>query len=127
MRERDVHTLGLGLGKYLKCLRHEVVLMQRIADLSALGLDESIAHSAADDQVVNLLEDILDSLDFSLHEVAEHLVFREIFSNQCSRSMSAVSGTECIIDVAVSIGGKCLDESLLALLDSSLRSLLHFV
>ena len=128
--------------------------MERKTDLSALGLDECISHSAADDKVVNLsyevlengefrgnlgstdnggkrplgvLEDIVDSLDLAFHQVSEHLVVREIVSDEGGRSMGAVSGTEGVVDIAVSIAGELLDELFLAGLYHSLGCLFLFL
>ena len=143
----DLHALGLGLFEDGECIRHEVVLVQGIADLAALGLDEGVTHAATDDEVVDLADEVLedgelggdlgasddgrqralglveymvDGLDLAFHQVAEHLVIREILGDEGGGGVSAVSGTESVVDVAVGIGSEMLHELLLAGLDGSL-------
>ena len=128
--------------------------MEGVADLAALCLDEGVAHTASDDEVVDLVEHVLehcelgrdlraaddsgegvlcvlknvvDSLDLAFHQVAEHLVLREVVCDEGGRSVGAVSRAECIVDVAVGIRSEGLDELLLGLLDSSLCCFLLLV
>ncbi len=128
--------------------------MQGITDVAALGLDEGVAHAAADDEVVHLahqvledgqlgahlgaaddggkgplcvLEHIVDGLDFAFHEVAEHLVVREVSGDEGGGAVGAVSRAESVVDVAVCIGSQGLDELLLGGLHGSLGGLLLFV
>ena len=61
--EAEVHTLLLSHLDDVESLGHEVVLVQRVADVAALSLDEGVAHAAADDQVVDLVEQVLDDTE----------------------------------------------------------------
>ena len=144
----------LSLCKDLSGLRDEFVFMERITNLAAFGLDEGIAHAAADDEIVHLREEILehgelaghlaaaddsgegalcvlkngvDSLDFAFHEVAEHLVVREIRGDEGGGGVCTVSGAESVVDVAVSIAGELGGERLLAFLHGLLGCCLFFV
>ena len=72
-------------------------------------------------------ENVVDGLNLLLHEITEHLVLREIVSDEGCRGMGTVSCTESVIDVAVCIGSEFLDKLLLAGLDSCLCSLLLLV
>ena len=128
--------------------------MEGVADLAALGLDEGVAHAAADDQVVDLLEhvlehgelgrdlgtaddrgegvlgvleDVVDGLDLTFHQVAEHLVVGEVVGDEGGGAVGTVGRTESVVDVAVGVGGEGLDEVLLAGLDGSLGGLLLLV
>ena len=150
----DVHAFFLGRLQDFQCIGNEFVLMQGVADLAALGLDEGIAHAAADDQVVHLadevlqhgelggdlgaaddggegalgvLEHVVDGLDLAFHQVAEHLVVGEVVGDEGGGGVGAVGGAESVVDVAVGIGGEGLDELLLAGLDGSLGGLLLLV
>ena len=150
----DVDALLLGLGENLQSLGHELILMKGIADLAALGLDEGVSHAAADDEVVHLVEHVLehcelagylgaaddsgegvlgvlkhvvDSLDLTLHQVAEHLVLGEVVRDEGGRCVGAVCGAECIVDVAVCVGCQGLHEILLGSLDCGFCSLLLLV
>ena len=70
------------------------------------------------------LENVVDCLDLTFHHITEHLVVREVVSDEGCRSVSTVSCTECIVDVAVSVRSELLHELLLVLLYNCLCSLL---
>ncbi len=59
----NVHALCLCLLEDCECIRHKFVLVQGKTDLSALGLDECVTHSTADDKVVNLSEEVLENCE----------------------------------------------------------------
>ena len=128
--------------------------MQGIAYLAALGLDEGISHAASDDEVVHLgeevlkhcefagylaaaddrgegvlcvLEHVVDGLDLAFHKVTEHFVFGEVFGYQGGRSVCAVRGAECVVDVAVGVGREFPGEFLLAFLNGLLGCCLLLV
>ena len=48
---------------------------------------------------------LVDGLDLTLHHVAEHLVVGEILGDEGCGGVGAVSRAECVVDVAVSVGG----------------------
>ena len=125
--------------------------MQGLADVAAEGLDEGVAHAAADDEVVHLadevlqdrelggdlgaaddggqralgvLQDVVDGLDLAFHQVAEHLVVREVLGDEGGGAVGAVGRAESVVHIAVSVGGELLDEGLLGLLDGLLGGLL---
>ena len=129
--KNEVYTFCLSLCDDVESQVEFIVLANRIADLAALCLGESIGHTAAEDQVVHLVHQILDNTNFSryfrathnsgervfdivedivhsshlfLHQIAEHLVVRiKIVSNDSGRSVFAVSGTKSVVHIAVSI------------------------
>ena len=108
-----------------------VELYDRITNLTIVSLSEGVSHTTAEDELIYLAQQILDdanlrrhlrashdsyewaldvtqhivhSLNFLLHEVAQHLVvFVEILVDNGGRSMLAVSGTEGIHHIAVGI------------------------
>ena len=153
--QNQVNTLVLSLLHQLQSQIQLVILADRLTDLTALSLCEGIGHTACDDQVVHLVEQVLDDLDLRrnlrtthdcgertldvvehlinglhlfLHQVTEHLVISvEIVSDQCRRSVRTVSCTECVVYVAVSVSGQLLRELFLALFHSFLSSLLLLV
>ena len=103
-----------------------------------MRLSEGISHTTAEDEFVHFAEQVLDDADLRryfrtahdsyertfdvfedsvhssylfLHEEAEHLVVCiEIVRDDSGRCMFAVSGTECVHNVAVSVGSKSLSE-----------------
>ena len=139
--EAEVDTLLLGHLDDVQGLGHELILVEGVADVTALGLDEGVAHSAADDQVVNLVKQVLDDaelradlrtaddsgegvlgvlqhvvdgLHLFLHEVAEHLaVLVEVVSDDGGRGVLTVSGAEGVVHIDVGIAGELLGEVLL--------------
>ena len=54
-------------------------------------------------RALRILDYPFECLDFAFHQVAEHLVIREILGDKSCRSMSTVCSAECIIDIAVSV------------------------
>jgi hypothetical protein len=146
---------SLAFFKDFESERHEVVFVKRITNLTALSFEEGESHAAADDEVVDLIEQVhddanlcrhlrtaedsgertldivehvIDSFDLFLHEVAEHLVvFVEIVGDDRCRSMSAVSGTKGIVHIAVGIRCEMFGELFLLCLDFFLGSSLLVV
>ena len=70
--------------------------------------------------MLGVLQDVVNRLDLFLHQVAEHLVVREIGSDQSCGGVGPVGCSESVVDVAVRIRGKFFNECLLALFDSLL-------
>ena len=132
-----------------------VVFADGKTDFTALSFGESVSHTAGDNQIIYLVQQVFDdfnlgryfgtahdssertwdviqhlvySFHFFLHQVAEHLVvFVEVFGDQCRRSVCTVSGTECVVYVAVSVRSKFLGKLFLAFLNGSFGSFLFFV
>ena len=100
---------------------------ERSTDGVALSSEEGVSHTAADDEGINLGEEVVDNVelignlstaedcnegtcgiferfahyaDFLLDEVAASC--GEVISNACSGSVRSVSGTECVVYVNVS-------------------------
>ena len=120
-----------------------------------MGFGESISHTAGDNQVVYLIQQVFDDFDFGryfrtthdsgertfdviqhlvhsfhffFHQVAEHLVvFVEVFSDQCRRSVCAVCGTERVVYIAVGVRSQFLGKFFLALLNGGFGGFLFFV
>ena len=120
--------------------------------LPPLRRSEGVGHAAADDDRIDLLDQGLDHADLRrdlrtaddgaegmlrslhqrrdgpnllLHQVAEHLVSREVLGDQVGRGVLAVRRAEGVVDVAVGVRGELLDELLLrTLLQGLLGSLL---
>ena len=61
--KKNLHTLSLCLVKQLVCKVELVILTERGADLVTACLVEGISHSAADDEGVNLLNEVVDDTD----------------------------------------------------------------
>ena len=60
------HHLAAGLGRLVQQLDglvHEVVLAEAVADGLAPGLEERVGHGAADDDAVDLGDQVLDDAD----------------------------------------------------------------
>ena len=77
---------------------------------------------------MDIVQNFINSLYFFFHQVTEHfVVLVEIFSDQCSRSVCTVSGTESVVYIAICIRSQFLGEFFLAFLNSSIGSLLFFV
>ena len=66
--------------------------------------------------MLGVLENVLDGLYLFLHQVAEHLVVREVGGDERCGGVCPVSGTESVVDVAVSVGSELFHELLLACL-----------
>ena len=60
-REAQIHAFLLGSGDDVQSLGHQVVLVQRVADVATLCLDKGITHTTADDEVIHLVEQVLDN------------------------------------------------------------------
>ena len=116
-----------------------------------MSLSEGIGHTAAEDELINLAEQVLNdtdlgrdlrtthdgnertldvaeyivnSLNLLLHQQTQHLVVSvEVVGDNSGRSVLAVSSTEGIHDVAVSVRSERLGKLLLA----GLHSLLSLV
>src|SRR5436853_6707414 len=118
------------------------LLIERIANLIALRFEESIRHAAADQDCISNAEQALQDLDLvgdlgpandsykrtpgifqCRAQEVDFFLYQEtcsagqIVCHPFSRSMSAVSSAECIIDVDLAKGGK---------LTSKLRIILLF-
>ena len=142
--ENKFHTVLLCQLLYTECYIEFVELNDRAADLAAVCFSEGIGHTAAEDEFVHLTEQVLDDTDLRtyfrashdgyertfdvfedrvhssylfLHEETEHLVVCiEIVRDDSRRSMFAVSGTEGIHNIAVSVRSKGLSELFLTTL-----------
>ena len=77
--------------------------------------------------MLRIVENAVYCLDLTFHHITEHLVVREVLCDEGCRCVCTVSCSECVVDVAVSIRSKLLDECLLALFHGSLGSLLLFI
>ena len=115
-----------------------VELNDRITDLAVVSLGEGVGHTAAEDQLVNLAEQVLDDTDlgrnlrtthdgyegaldvaenginglhFLLHQIAQHaaVLVEELIDNG-SRSVLTVSSSESIHHVSVGIRSQLLGE-----------------
>ena len=137
-RQTQVHTLFLGSRHHAESLFHQVVFVKRKTDFSALRLDEREAHSTADNQVIDLVEQVLDDSQFRthfratddgregmlgifqhvvdgnhlfLHQQTEHFrVFVEIIGDDSRRSVLAMRRSECVVHIDVGIRSECLGE-----------------
>ena len=133
-RQTQVHTLLLRSSHHAQRLGHQLVFVERQADVSALRLDEREAHAAADNQVIDLVEQVFDDgefrahlraaddgrermlcvfehvvngLNFLLHEQAEHfLVGIEIVGDDSRGSVFAMSRSEGVVHIDVGIRGQ---------------------
>ncbi len=141
--EHEVHAFFLGFLHDFEGEVEFVVLADRETYVAALSLCEGIGHAAAEDEVVNLVHEVLDDadfgrhfraahdggegtvdvvehvvdgLDFFLHQVTEHLVVVvEEISHDSGRGMAAVCGAECVVHVNVGIRGELFGKFFLAL------------
>ena len=132
----------LGLLHHIQRHVQFIFFADALANLSALRFGESVGHAAAENQVVDLAQQVFDDtnlgrhlrathdsgegafdvvehgingLHFFLHEIAQHLVVGiEIIGDDCRRSMFAVSRTEGVHHVAIGIRSQFLREIFLA-------------
>ena len=136
----DGNSLGLGRLEEGQRVSVHVGLDQRAADLAALGLHEGVRHAAADDQLVDAIqqvlqhgqlgahlgatnhgghrlfrtaEHLLQRFDLTLHEEAKSLVLREETGNHRCRGVGAVCRAERIVDVEVPILGQLAGKELI--------------
>ena len=110
--------------------------------MTALSLCKRISHTAGDNQVINLVQQVFDNFYFGrnlrtthdsskrtldiiqyfidsfylfFHQITEHLmVFIEVFGDQSCRSMCTVSCTKCIVYIAISVRSQFFCEFFLA-------------
>ena len=97
-----------------KCICHTaaedelVNLAEKVLDDTDLGGNLGTAHNG-DERTFDVAEDIVHSLHLFLHEETEHTVLRfEVICNDSCRSVFAVSCTESIHYPAVSVRSKFL-------------------
>ncbi len=149
--EYEVYTVLLSLLDYVESYIELVILADRHTDLAAESLRECISHTTAENQVVNLSQQVLDdtdlgrnlrtthdscewaldvaencvnSLNLLLHQETEHLVILvERISDDSCRSVLAVSCTECVHYIYVSVRSELSSELLLTFLHLSLSSI----
>ncbi len=74
-----------------------------------------------------ILENIVYGLDLAFHKVTEHLVIREILGDKSGGSVSTVSCSESVVDIAVSVRSESLHEFLLRSLDCIFGSFLLLI
>ena len=153
--QNQVYTFFFGLLNQIQSQVKFVVLADRDTDFTTLRFSKCISHTTCDNQVVYFVQQVFDDFDFRrnfrtthdssertfdivqyfiygfhffFHQVTEHLVISiEIFSDQCRRSMSAVSSTECVVYIAVSVRSQFLGKFFLAFFYSFLCSSFFFV
>ncbi len=98
-----------------------VHLAEQVLYYTNLGGHLRAAHNC-DEGALDVVQYVLHRLHLLLHEEAQHLVvLPEVVSNDCRRSVLAVSRPEGVHHVAVGVGGKGLSELLLPLLHLLLR------
>ena len=67
--------------------------------------------------MLSILQHVVDSFDFFLHQVAKHLaVLVKVVGDNCCRSVLTVSSTEGVVDIDISIRSELLSEILLPVL-----------
>ena len=102
-------------------------LVQQVLDDFNLGRYLGTAHDSGE-RTVDVVQHLVNSLDFLFHQIAEHLVVLvEVFGDEGCGSVGAVSCAEGVVHVAVCIRSQLLGELLLALLDGFLGSSLFLV
>ena len=131
----------MGLGHHVLAVVELAVVAQALANLVALGLQEGVGHAAADDQRVDLLQQVGDDvqlvcnlgaaqnsgegtlgivhgvaeiLDLLLHQVADSGIL-DIVGHTGGGAVSAVAGAEGVVNVSVGQAGLLLAESGLVL------------
>ena len=139
--QQQLNALLLGLGHHVLAVVELAVVAQALADLVALGLQEGVGHAAADDQRVDLLQQVGDDvqlvrnlgaaqnsgegtlgivhgvaeiLDLLLHQVADSGIL-DIVGHTGGGAVSAVAGAEGVVNVSVGQAGQLLAESGLVL------------
>ncbi|EGE56036.1 hypothetical protein RHECNPAF_770084 [Rhizobium etli CNPAF512] len=121
------HDLLGGLG--------EIMFAERLADIGAAGGDEGVGHAAADDERVDLLDEVHQQVDlgrdlgtadncdhradrgaeafFQRFQLGLHGapgIGRQVMGKALGRGMGAVSGGEGVVDINIAVGGKRLGE-----------------
>ena len=139
----ELHAVGLGVGQGRLGGLQELFLHQGLAHLVALGLQEGIGHSAADEDGVHLLHQVLEDLKFAgdlgaaddghegmdriLHGVAQEIDF--LFQEEAGHAgaalglhvlgdgggggVVAVGGAEGVVHVDIAVGGELFGHLLL--------------
>ena len=105
--------------------KDEVVhLVHEVFDDADFGRHLRATHNGGEG-TLDVVEDVVDSLHFFLHEVTEHLVVGiEVVGNDSGGGVLAVSGAEGIHHVVVGIGSEGLGKLLLAFLHGFLRGII---
>ena len=133
--QQHAHALGLGLFEHLLGQVELVVLAQGVADAAAQGLLEGVGHAAADDQGVDLVQQVVDDADLVgdlgaaqdrdkgtggilqrlAHDV-ELLADQEagdrgqVVGNALGGGVRAVRGAKGVVDIDLRKGGQLLGE-----------------
>ena len=140
-RQHDLALRGLGLGHDLARGVDEVGFDQRLADRLALRQQERVGHGAADDQHIDLRQQIAEQVELGRHlgaaddrghrplrmleRLAERLEFglhgaagigRQHVAEAFGRGMRAVRGGEGVVDPDVAELGQRGDEGRVVLL-----------
>ena len=137
-RQQELYALGLGLRQHVLAVVDLRLVEQALADLQALRLEEGEGHAAADDQGVDLLEQVLDDVQLVrdlraaqdgdertvgvlqrlahdgkllADEVAGHARAEEL-RDALGGAVRAMAGAERVIHIAVGQGSQVLGEVL---------------
>ena len=130
-REHDPDAVGLGGREDPPRVVDPVRLGQALADRLALGEQERVGHPAAEDEHVDLGEQVVDDLDLvrhlgpaedrgerarrRLHEHGQHLEFalhqeagvtRDELRHADRGGVGSMGGPEGVVDVDVRVGGQ---------------------
>ena len=141
-RQQELHALRAGEFQHLPGVVKLVELAERLADIVALRLEKGVGHAAADDQNVDLGQQVLhdgqfvgdlgaaedrhegvggvldraaEVLDFLFHQKAGDIGLH-VLADDGGRSVRAVRAAEGVVAVDVAVGGEGLGHRLLLLL-----------
>ena len=139
--QQQIHAIGLSLGDHLQSVLQTVVLAQALADGTALSLDEGVGHTAADDQGVGLVQQVVDHADLGGNlgtaqngdqrtlgvgqSAADEVQFlldqeagngRQVSGHTGGGGVSTMDGTEGVGDIQLSHVGQFLGHSGVVLL-----------
>ncbi len=140
-REDDLDALALGVGEDASGLLDHVVLGEALADGLALGQEERVRHAAAEDEDVDLREELVEDLELArdlrpaddrrkrplgvLHELREHLdlalhqepgIGRQELSDANRAGVGPMGRPERVVHVELGIVGQLSGELRVVLL-----------
>ena len=151
--EEELDVELFGLGDHVAGVLELVVLAEGLADVVALGLQERVGHAAADDERVDLREQVVhdrelvgdlraaedgdERTDRVVHGVAEERDFlfheetgdggADVLGDDGGGGVGAVGGAERVVAVDVAVGSELLGEDFLLFLELGLLRLELFV
>ena len=151
--EQEVHAFFLGGGQHFLGIFQLIIFAEGVADLVTHSFQEGVSHAAADDQGIDLVQQVLDHsqlvgdfctaedgnkrTDRVFNRIAQVFDFffqqeagngsADVLGDDSGGSVSAMSSTERIVAENIAIGSQLLRQFLLLILQSGLARFEIFI